>query len=149
MSGADKEGVDRATPKADPPGDRSDAPPQASGRVAFFTTVADESEPGIVPDLVARLDESLRELFEEWAGILEFDSGIKRDHAECLALLNVYREHPLEVLGVKVFRRDSGEYLLVTDPGVIAREGLIGCEQGLVDQAITEFGGIARLVRWR
>ncbi len=48
----------------------------------------------LVASLVDRLDDNLREAFEERAGILEFEAGLTRAHAECLALLNVLVSHP-------------------------------------------------------
>ena len=51
----------------------------------------------IVADIVSKLDDNLREDFEERAGIIEFDAKLSRGHAECLALLDVLRRHP-EVL---------------------------------------------------
>lgn len=53
-----------------------------------------------VTDFVERLDEGLREGFEERAAILEFDAGIQRDLAEALALLMLIREYPKEVLSL-------------------------------------------------
>ena len=53
-----------------------------------------------VTDFVARLDEGLREAFEERAAILEFDAGIQRDLAEALALLMLIRQYPKEVLAL-------------------------------------------------
>jgi hypothetical protein len=50
-----------------------------------------ESHNEIVADLLQHLDERQREAYEERAGILEFDAGLARDHAECLALLDVIR----------------------------------------------------------
>lgn len=44
-----------------------------------------------VADLVALLDADLREQFEERAAIMEFDGGLRRSHAECLALIGVLR----------------------------------------------------------
>ena len=52
----------------------------------------------VVADLVSRLDESLREAFEERAAIREFDGGLSRDLAEALALLDVIRQYPEAVL---------------------------------------------------
>lgn len=52
----------------------------------------------VVADLVSRLDERLREAFEERAAIREFDGGIARDMAEALALLDVIRQYPMAVL---------------------------------------------------
>lgn len=48
----------------------------------------------LVAALVDRLNDNLREAFEERAGILEFEAGLPRAHAECLALLNVLVIHP-------------------------------------------------------
>ena len=48
----------------------------------------------IVADIVSKLDDNLREDFEERAGIIEFDGKLSRGHAECLALLDVLRRHP-------------------------------------------------------
>jgi hypothetical protein len=53
-----------------------------------------------VVDLVNKLDADLREAWEERAGIMEFDSGLSREHAECLALLEVIRHHPEKVLSL-------------------------------------------------
>ena len=38
----------------------------------------------IVADIVSKLDDDLREDFEERAGIIEFDGNLSRGHAECL-----------------------------------------------------------------
>ncbi len=48
----------------------------------------------LVADLVTKLDEGLREEFEERAAIMEFDGKVPRAHAECLALLDLLRRHP-------------------------------------------------------
>jgi hypothetical protein len=45
----------------------------------------------IVEEIYNRLDEDQREDFEERAGIMEYDGGLTRDHAECLALLCIIR----------------------------------------------------------
>jgi len=47
--------------------------------------------------LVTRLSTEQREEFEERAGIIEFDGGKPRAHAECLALLNVIKNHPAAI----------------------------------------------------
>lgn len=47
----------------------------------------------IVADLLACLDDAQRELFEERAGILEFDAGLDRPLAEALALLGIVRRY--------------------------------------------------------
>jgi len=48
----------------------------------------------IVTELVARLSSEHREEFEERAAIIEFDGGKPSAHAECLALLNLIKNHP-------------------------------------------------------
>ena len=52
----------------------------------------------IVSELVELLDEVHFELWEERAAIMEFDAGLSRDHAECLALLDVIRNDPAALL---------------------------------------------------
>lgn len=54
----------------------------------------------IVEALVCRLDEDMRELFEERAGIAQWEAGKPRELAEPLALLDVLRMNPLAVAGV-------------------------------------------------
>ena len=51
----------------------------------------------IVADIVSKLDDDLREDFEERAAIIEYDGQLQRAHAECLALIDLLRRHP-EVL---------------------------------------------------
>ena len=48
----------------------------------------------LVADLVRLLNDNQREDFEERAAIIEFDAGLPRGHAECLALLDVLRRNP-------------------------------------------------------
>ena len=52
----------------------------------------------IVIEMVARLDENLREAFEERAAVMEFDAGIQRDLAAALALLRVIRQYPKDAI---------------------------------------------------
>jgi hypothetical protein len=54
----------------------------------------------VVADLVSRLDAGLREAFEERASIREFDGRLPRELAEALALLDVIRQYPKEVLSL-------------------------------------------------
>lgn len=56
----------------------------------------------LVAEVVDLLDAQLREDFEERAGILEFDAGYSRGHAECLALLDVLRRHPAVLLNASL-----------------------------------------------
>jgi hypothetical protein len=55
----------------------------------------------IVAELLKCLEADVREEFEERAAIMEFDGGLSREHAECLALLLVIRRHPMALLAVK------------------------------------------------
>ena len=48
----------------------------------------------LVADAVSKLDDNLREAFEERAGIIEFDANKSRAHAECLALLGILINDP-------------------------------------------------------
>ncbi|MBB5202841.1 hypothetical protein HNQ51_000134 [Inhella inkyongensis] len=52
----------------------------------------------IVTAIVWKLDEDLREAWEERAAVLEFDAGLSRELAECLALLDLIRMRPADVL---------------------------------------------------
>jgi hypothetical protein len=47
----------------------------------------------IVTELLTHLDESQRELWFERAGIMEYDGGLTRDHAECLAMLYLLKKY--------------------------------------------------------
>ena len=67
------------------------------------TPKATQMDP-LVADLVRQLDANLREDFEERAGIIEFDAGIPRAHAECLALLGIVQRHPEALTGVITLR---------------------------------------------
>ena len=111
----------------------------------------------LVAYLVKLLDEGKREDFEERAGIMEFDANLPRDHAECLALLDVLHRHPAVLTGVIVLRVEvdgAAQYWLTTDPAY-ARAQLAeigGVEKGNCDPAalISEsFAGIAMLTAIR
>jgi len=49
----------------------------------------------IVKDLLTHLDADQRELWDERAAIMQYDGGLTRDHAECLALLCIIRSAAL------------------------------------------------------
>ena len=61
----------------------------------------------IVADIVRKLDDDLREDFEERAAIIEYDGQLQRAHAEALALIDVLRRHP-EVLVKAAAKGRSG-----------------------------------------
>lgn len=48
----------------------------------------------LVAVLVSKLDDDLREAWEERASIMEFDALLPRGHAECLAMLDLLCRHP-------------------------------------------------------
>jgi hypothetical protein len=102
----------------------------------------------IMEELLSRLDSCLFELYDERAGIIQFDGGFSRDHAECLALLNVILRHPLALSRVRLLRlEEDGEtsYLLTTKtPEVLTSCTKIDDPANVID---TMFGGVARLVR--
>lgn len=50
----------------------------------------------IVEELLTHLSADQREDFEERAAIMEYDGGLSRDHAECLALLVIIRDSARE-----------------------------------------------------
>ena len=55
----------------------------------------------LVAEIVGKLNPALREEFEERAAIMEFEGAMLRDHAECLALLDVLHRHPEALLAKK------------------------------------------------
>ena len=52
------------------------------------------SQPGWIIEMLDWLDADQKEEWEERAAIMEFDGGLFRDHAECLALLYLLKKHP-------------------------------------------------------
>ena len=72
----------------------------------------------IVADLVGRLDDNLTEWFHERAAIREFDALLPREHAECLALLDILHRHPLALTGIVTLQVEldgATHWLLTTD----------------------------------
>ena len=72
--------------------------------------------PSLVADLLARLDVELRYQFEERAGAIEFGSGVPRDEAEALGLIDLLRSHPGALLGIMAYEieRDGRVDVIVT-----------------------------------
>ena len=107
----------------------------------------------LVSDMVNRLDDRLREDFEERAAIMEFDAELPRAHAECLALLDVLHRSHAVLSGVTVLRivvNDSSLWLLTTDivraRQYIAKTGAVETGVGdLKDVIDQQFSGIAVL----
>lgn len=72
----------------------------------------------IVADLLSRLNENLREEFEERAAILEFDASFPRRLAESLGLLDVLRRNLSGLTGVTALQIElvgQVQWLAVTD----------------------------------
>jgi hypothetical protein len=102
----------------------------------------------IIEELLKRLDDDLKEAWDERAAIMEYDGGLSREHAECLALLNVVLRHPFALSGVRLLRLEEDRetiYLLTTK----VNDELPSCTEidDPADVIDTVFGGIARLVR--
>jgi hypothetical protein len=111
----------------------------------------------LVRELVELLDDDLREAFEERAAIIEFDAGLQRAHAECLALLSVLRRHPTaltRVIALESEQENVTHWLLTTNLEM-ARQHLEenACiEIGVVDLADVideKYGGVARVTSIR
>jgi len=101
----------------------------------------------LIADLLDRLGTERRYEFEERAGTIEFDSGVTRDDAEALALIDLLRTHPSALLGFTVLEvQGNGESLLVVTTDLDAAEAHFGGIQSFVDLAElvrTQFGGLA------
>ena len=103
--------------------------------------------PSLIADLLDRLDTERRYEFEERAGTIEFDSGVTRDDAEALALIDLLRTHPSALLGFTVLEVEGdGEIRVVVTTDLDAAEAHFGGIQRFVDLAEilrTQFGGLA------
>ncbi len=107
----------------------------------------------LVADIVSKLDDRLREDFEERAAIMEFDAELPRAHAECLAILDVLGRHPSVLCGATVLRavlNDSNLWLLTTDidrtrqhMADIGSTEIVVCD--LADVIDQQFNGIAAM----
>ncbi len=109
----------------------------------------------VVEQLIQRLDPDMRELFEERAGIAEFEDGLHRDEAESYALLDLMRNHPGALVGVVVLQVQVGDDLawLVTSDREGSRRVAEFCGRAaryvdLGDVIRERFGGAAKLVEW-
>lgn len=108
-------------------------------------------------DIVAKLDPSLREDYEERAAIMEFEANMERAHAECLALIDLLRRHPSMLTGVTVLQVDLAGAIQcwVTTDLVSARKYIAdigGLEKGIFDLATVinrQYSGIATLTAFK
>ena len=96
-------------------------------------------------DLVHRLTEDQREEFEERAAVREFDGGIPRELAECLALLDVYRRHPLAGLGLSAHKLNPVGYVLAADSSRVTALGHRVVGGADLAAVLAEFGGLVLL----
>ncbi len=108
----------------------------------------------LVGELIEKLSPDLRESFEERAGILEFDAGVRQCHAECLALLMILSRHPDALTGVTVLQVQQGGrpvWLLTTDwatacqlevDHAVLKRGSAGLAEFIASQP----GGVVRVV---
>ena len=80
----------------------------------------------LVDELVQSLSAEGREIFEERAGVMEFDGGTRRELAEALALLDLLKRHPAALLNVDVLSitRDQVTQFLVCHRGRMTAERL-------------------------
>jgi chorismate mutase len=103
----------------------------------------------IVAEIIERLDENLLELFEERAAIMEFDAGLGRDHAECLALLGVLYRHPFVLTGVIAIEIDEqGQHRWMLTSDMSAVTGLAVLRKAEVAEVLREhFDGVAAMTR--
>jgi hypothetical protein len=101
-------------------------------------------------DLVGRLSADDRELYEERAGVREFDGLQPRDLAEAMALLDVLRLRPAALLGVEVLDVEldgDPKCALVTDRRAVRLRLLCEADRSADLAAIVagRFGGAALL----
>lgn len=108
----------------------------------------------IVAELLSRLDDNLKEAFQERAGITEFDAGMSRELAECLAMLDTLRVNPFALTGVSamVLLRGRGDvFVLTTTAGSAQRQRLGDFRPAGPNElagVLTLLGGTARLTRF-
>ena len=115
-------------------------------------TVAPSSEPAVFPYLVAHLNDDLREYFEERAAIREFDGGMPRDQAECMALLDTLRRDPLAFTGVTALQvelKGVTRVVLTSDVAHLAAIGATVLGTADLPNVIRQFHGIAMFTPFR
>jgi hypothetical protein len=123
------------------------SPPQPpSGGFVFLETEMTNKNL-MFPDLVSRLNASRREIYEERAGVREFDAGLPRTFAECAALLDVAVMDSLAFTGVTLLKVQQGpvtRFVLVADD----RGGPMPPTDAVRDlrSAVLWVGGVAELV---
>ena len=105
--------------------------------------------PSLIADLLERLEPERRYEFEERAGAIEFDSGVPRDEAEALGLIDLLRTHPGALLGLTALEVEHDghiQFVITNDLGSVDRRLGSGAMAHIVDLADvvrTQFGGLA------
>ena len=103
----------------------------------------------LITDLLDQLDVELRYQFEERAGAIEFGSGVPRDEAEALGLIDLLRSHPGALLGITAYENErDGRVAIIVTTGTDAAGSISNRLLMTVDLAeviSTRFGGIAVL----
>jgi hypothetical protein len=107
----------------------------------------------IVADLLARLNDNIREQFEERAAIMEFDADFPRRLAECLGLLDVLGRNLTGLSGVSAMQieLDGQTQWIATTDLIYARQHLAdihATEIAVLDLRTTideQYSGVAAL----
>lgn len=108
----------------------------------------------IVAELLTALDDNLKEAFQERAGIMEFDAGMSRELAECLAMLDTLRANPFALTGVAalVLQRNRGGVFVLTTTVGSDQWQLLGdfkpAGANELTEVLTLLGGTACLTRF-
>jgi hypothetical protein len=111
------------------------------------------TQPPWITDLLNQLTPYLLEDYEERAAIMQYDGGLPRDHAECQALLNIIRKHPLALTGVSIFKSelDGATEFIVATKSQAAHLSSTGMTE-VNDLAVlldSDFDGLASLAKMR
>lgn len=107
-----------------------------------------------VSELVERLDQNQREMFEERAGQRQFSAGFSREYAEALALADVLVRFPEALSDGCVFAvdDDGDPRFYATTSEELLREhaekfgAVVGARRSIAWAIDQEFGGLAELV---
>ncbi len=130
-------------------------PPLTTSGWFFYAWKTMNAPISLISDLTDRLDAELRYLFEERAGIIEFDAEQTRDQAELLALVDLLRSYPAALIGVTVLqveRNGETEFVLTTDVEAARRQwastdiSVIDVVE-LAEVVKTQFDGLALLTK--
>ncbi len=111
----------------------------------------------LVAEVVEQLDRDLQEDFQERAAIVEYDAGLDRAHAECIALIAVLVRNPDALCRIRVVQVERGGlvYWLVTTSADVARDHLSKTDgtamkaAELADAVDDDFGGAVMMAAMR